>query len=76
MNRVRRTSLRKLAIQLKEIHYELGNISSDEEEYFQNIPENLSCGDRANESEEAIGILQDCCSLIEEVICNIEDVAS
>lgn len=76
MNKVRRTSLRKFAIKLKEINYELENIASDEEEYFQNIPENLRCGDRANASEEAIGILQDCCSLLEEVICNIEDVAS
>ena len=76
MNKARRTSLRKLAIQLNEINEELVNIYCDEEEYFVNIPESLKNSERATQSEEAISILQDSSSLIEEVINNIDDVTS
>ena len=76
MNKVRRTSLRKLVIKLHEINDELESICSDEEEYFENIPENLKCSERANESEEAISLLQDTSLLIEEVINNIDDITS
>lgn len=76
MNKARRTSLRKLAIQLNEINEELVSIYCDEEEYFVNIPESLKNSERATQSEEAISILQDSSSLIEEVINNIDDVIS
>ena len=76
MNKTRRTALRKLTVKLNEINYELENICADEEEYLDNIPENLKCSERANESEEAISVLQDTSSLIEEVINNIDDVIS
>ncbi len=76
MNKARRTSLRKLAIKLHEINEELENIYCDEEEYFDNIPESLKNSERATQSEEAISILQDSSSLIEEVINNIDDVTS
>ena len=75
MNKTRRTALRKLAIKLKEINYELENICADEEDYFDNIPENLKSGERANESEEAIGLMQDTSIMLEDVIINIEDLA-
>ena len=75
MNKTRRTALRKLAIKLKEINYELENICADEEDYFDNIPENLKSGERANESEEAIGLMQDTSIMLEDVINNIEDLA-
>jgi len=76
MNKARRASLRKLAIKLHEINEELENIYCDEEEYFDNIPESLKNSERATQSEEAISILQDSSSLIEEVINNIDDVTS
>ena len=76
MNKTRRTALRKLAVKLNEINYELENIYCDEEEYFNNIPENLKCGERAYQSEEAISVLQDTSSLIEDVISNLDDVIS
>lgn len=76
MNKARRTSLRKLAIKLHEINEELENIYCDEEEYFDNIPESLKNSEQATQSEEAISILQDSSSLIEEVINNIDDVTS
>ena len=76
MNNVRRKSLNELVIKLYEINEELENIYCDEEEYFNNIPENLKCGERAYQSEEAISVLQDTSSLIEDVISNIEDVIS
>ena len=75
MNKTRRTALRKLAVKLKEINYELENICADEEDYFDNIPENLKSGERANESEEAIGLMQDTSIMLEDVINNIEDLA-
>lgn len=67
----------------------LDNIKGDEQDYYNNIPENLQCSQRAEDSEaaienldEALDMLNDVynmdnfdvnCKLIQKAICKIEE---
>ena len=46
---------------------DLENIKDDEQDYYDNIPENLQYSQRAEESEEAISNLEDALDLLNEV---------
>lgn len=50
----------------------LENIRDDEESYYDNIPENLQCSQRAYDSENAIDNMNDALNVLEE-ICNSKD---
>ena len=74
MNKARKQQLRKWLVDLEEIKSELENICSDEESYFDNIPENLQYSQRASDSEEAIDQMNEAVSSIEEAINAIEGI--
>ena len=75
MNKMRRKELVNLIktiekVQDKDDIYEvtstLENIRDDEEEYYDNIPENLQSSQRAYDSEAAIDNMNDALDLLEE----------
>lgn len=75
MNKTRRQQLRKWLKDLENIKNELENICSDEQDYFDNIPENLQGGQRGCDSEEAIEQMEEAVCSIEEAISIIEEIA-
>lgn len=52
---------------LYSIIYDLENIKSDEEDYYDNIPENLQYSQRAEDSEQAIENMDDALDLLNDV---------
>lgn len=50
----------------------LSNIKDDEQDYYDNIPENLQYSQRAEDSEQAIENLEDALDLLDEVY-NMEE---
>ena len=54
MNRERRKNLRGIADQLEELKASLEELQSEEEEYRDNIPENMQGSERYEAAEEAI----------------------
>ena len=74
MNKARRQQLAKWLQDLEEIKGELENICSDEEEYFDNMPENLQGSQRGMDAEEAIDIMNEAVSSLEDAISVIEDI--
>ena len=74
MNKIRRQQLRKWLEDIEAIKSELESICSDEEDYFNNMPENLQNSIRGTDSEEAIDHMNDAVSSIEEAISIIEDM--
>lgn len=74
MNKIRRQQLRMWLQDLEEIKTELENICADEEEYFDNMPENLQGSQRGADAEEAIEQMNEAVSSIEDAICIIEDI--
>lgn len=72
MNNTRRNELKK-AIKILEsaIDY-IEKIKGDEEDYMENMPENLQYGTRYCAAEEACNYLSDAIENIEDAIENIE----
>ena len=75
MNKLRRKELseviRALSIvkdkdNLYSIINELDNIKCDEEDYYDNIPENLQYSQRAEDSEQAIDNMEEALNLLNE----------
>lgn len=74
MNRERRQQLKKWLEDLEKIKAELEVICSDEEDYFDNMPENLQGSQRGMDAEEAIDQMNEAVSSIEDAISIIEEI--
>lgn len=74
MNKTRRQQLRKWLEDLESIKSELETICSDEQDYFDNMPENLQGGQRGMDAEEAIEQMEEAVSSIEDAISIIEEM--
>lgn len=72
MNKLRRKSLQALSEKLDELKSELEDIQQQEEEYRDNIPENLQGSDRYDKADSACSDLFDAVSSIEEALDSIE----
>lgn len=64
------------AAQGTELKDELENLCSDEQDYFDNIPENLQGGQRATDSEEAIDKMNEAIDSMDNAIEAAEEAAS
>jgi len=74
MNKTRRQQLRKWLEDMENIKSELETICSDEQDYFDNMPENLQGSQRGMDAEEAIDQMEEAVSSIEDAISIIEDI--
>lgn len=68
MNKQRKTEIKKIALRLQGINKDLQKILDDEQDYYDNIPENLQSSSRADDSEEAIDQLTEAVEEIEEIV--------
>lgn len=67
MNKYRRKDIEKIIKHLEEIKEEINNVCSEEQEYYDNIPENLQTSEKAENSQNAI-------SDLENAECSLDDV--
>lgn len=74
MNKERRKQLREWNRKADELKNELENILWDEQYYYDNIPENLQCSSRAEDSEEAIECIESVIENIDEAINKVDDI--
>lgn len=72
MNKPRRKSLQTLLDRLADIHDTLEEIKGEEEDYRDNMPENLQGSERYEKANEACDNLYEAVSNLEEAISNIE----
>lgn len=72
VNRERRKALRDIIEQLEELKDSLEGLQTEEEEYRDNIPENLQGGGRCERADEAVNSMSDAVGYLEDVISNIE----
>lgn len=71
MNNLRRKRIAKLNEMLSELMEEIQSIAEDEEEYIDNIPENLQNSFRYEEAEEALDSLNYVVSSLDEVLATL-----
>ncbi len=69
MNKYRRTGIRNIILKLEELKDDIEALLDEEQEYYDNMPENLQYGERGENSQSAIDSL-------EEAICNVDDCIS
>ena len=74
MNRIRRNKIVKVIQVIGSARDSLEDIINEEQEYYDNIPENLLGGERAETSEEAIGIMESMFESLNEVIDELGDI--
>lgn len=74
MNNKRRQQLSQLIERMETLKDELESIASDEQDYFDTIPENLQGSTNGMNSEEAIDKMADAIVCVEEAIEAIEEI--
>lgn len=72
MNRVRRKNLQSIIDQLVELKGSLEDLQTEEEEYRDNMPENLQGSERYEQADDACSNLSDAVDNLDEVISSIE----
>lgn len=72
MNATRRTELQKISADLNDALSRLQQCAADEQEYFDNMPESIQCGEKGQKAEESAQALQEAADEIENQISNIE----
>lgn len=75
MNKQRRNKIKNNINALEIIKSNLEDILSEEEDYFNNMPENLQGSMRGEDSEEAIDALTEAIDLINECIDNLCNIS-
>lgn len=74
MNKARKQQIKNEILSLNHIVSNLNDLLDQENDYYDNIPENLQSSIRADNSEEAIDILGESISSLEEIIDNLKNI--
>ena len=74
MNKDRRKQLRQWSQKAEMLKDELESILWDEQNYYDNIPENLQYSSRAEDSGEAIECIEEAIEILGEAIDKVEEV--
>ena len=75
MNKERRKNIQSIADQLGELKGSLEAIQQEEEEYRDNIPENLQGSERYEKAEEACDTLGEAVNGLEDIITSLGELA-
>lgn len=73
MNNPRRQALNKIIDRIDALMCDLESLKDEEEEYRDNIPENLQGSERYETADEAVDNLESAYDSLEEVISYIEE---
>ena len=73
MNKIRRKQLDEIISKIGEVRDELESIMNDEEEYRDNMPENLQGSERYEISDNACSEMQAALDSLEEAISSVEE---
>lgn len=68
MNKQRREKIREVKQRIESCKNELQIILDEEQDYFDNMPENLQGSMRGSDSEDAIDTMESCIDGLDEVI--------
>lgn len=75
MNKQRRKWIEDVTSKLYDLQSEIESILEEEQEYMDNMPENLQCSERYETAEAAVDNLESACSSMEELIEYLNDAS-
>ena len=73
MNKDRRKQIDEAIAELDHLKEVFENIRDEEQEYYDNMPENLQGGEKGEQADAAISSLEDVISSIEEAMSSAEE---
>ena len=73
MNNSRRKEIRAIIAKLEEVKECVENVRDEEQEYLDNMPENLQCSERADVAQNAIDNMEYALDNLEEAVDNLEE---
>ena len=73
MNRIRRKEIQEVISKIEELYETVENIKSDEEDYRDNIPENLQNSARYDKADDACLMLEEAMDNLSEAMANLEE---
>ena len=74
MNKERKRKIKDIRNELSDLQCRLSSLRDDEEEYYDNIPENLQGSERAEESEEYVRLLDEIVDHIGDIIDDLMEI--
>lgn len=74
MNKERRSKILQVIKEIEIVKNSLQNILDDEENAFDNMPENLQCSARGEESEESIEYMDEAVEALNTAIEQLENI--
>lgn len=74
MNKQRRQKIRDVRKEIENCKENLRKILDEEQDYFNNMPENLQCSMRGTDSEDAIDIMESCIEDLENIINELTEI--
>ena len=74
MNKYRRKEIEDLIKKLESIKEEIKIIIDEEQEYYDNIPENLQMSEKAENSQNAISDLEDAECSVDDAISSLQSI--
>ena len=74
MNKQRKQKIRQVIANIEICRENLENLLDEEQDYFDNMPENLQGSIRGSNSEDAIDIMESCIDSLEDVINELENI--
>ena len=75
MNKSRRDNIQEVVGQLEDLKSTLEGLQGEEEEYRDNIPENLQGSERYEKAEEACDTLSEAVDGLENIITSLGELA-
>lgn len=74
MNKIRRSKISEVIKQIATVRDVLEDIINEEQDCYDNIPENLQGGERAEMSEEVISTMEEAFENLNEAIDELEEI--
>lgn len=74
MNKERRIKILNVIKEIEQIKDKLQKVLNEEETVFDNMPENLQCSMRGEESEESIDYMNDAIDALDNAIEQLEEI--
>lgn len=72
MNNIRRKSLNEIKDKIDDLRIDLEQLLEEEQDYLDNIPENMQSGERYEKAEDAVSALEEAVSSLEEAVDSID----
>lgn len=73
MNNTRRKAIRKVIEELEALSSRIDDLRDEEQDYLDNIPENLQASERYSDAETAVDNLDSAVNAVDEAISMLEE---